>query len=234
MAMATHGHLHKRRRVCPAATGTAVAPLDTLADELLFLVLDRVAAADPRALKSFALASRGCRDAESRHRRVLRPFRADLLRAALARYPSASSLDLTLCPRVTDAALSSAVPLPSLRAVDLSNGVDLGDAAAAEVARARGLRRLCLSRCKPITDMGLGCVAVGCPDLREVTLNWCLGITDLGVRFLALKCKKIRILNLSYTMVSLQCFLVISPLPSVAFLGWKDSPRLSFLDFRNT
>jgi F-box/leucine-rich repeat protein 2/20 len=50
--------------------------------------------------------------------------------------------------------------------------------------------------------MGLGCVAVGCPDLREVALNWCLGITDLGVRFLALKCKKLASLNLSYTMVS--------------------------------
>lgn len=228
MAMATHGHLHKRRRICPAAV--AVAPIDSLADELLFLVLDRVAAADPRALKSFALASRACHAAESRHRRVLRPYRADLLRAALARYPTAVRLDLTLCPRVPGTALAalSSAPMPSLRAVDLSrsrgfgvpglaalvaacpgladldlsNGVDLGDAAAAELARARGLQRLSLSRCKPMTDMGLGCIAVGCPDLRELTLNWCLGITDLGVQLLALKCKKLRTLSLSYTMVS--------------------------------
>ena len=91
---------------------------------------------------------------------------------------------------------------PGLADLDLSNGVDLGDAAAAELVRARGLQRLCLSRCKPMTDMGLGCIAVGCPDLRELTLNWCLGITDLGVQLLALKCKKLRTLNLSYTMVS--------------------------------
>jgi F-box/leucine-rich repeat protein 2/20 len=269
MAMPTHSHLTKRRRVCPATAteGRAVAPLDSLADELLFLVLDRVAAADPRALKSFALASRACRDAESRHRRVLRPYRADLLCAALARYPTASRLDLTLCPRVPDAALSTFPLLPSLRAVDLSrsrgfgapglaalaaacpgladldlsNGVELGDAAAAEVARARGLRRLCLSRCKPITDMGLGCVAVGCPDLREIALNWCLGITDLGVQFLALKCKKLTTLNLSYTMVSLPCLFLISLSLSlslhyvpVPYAGCKDSSLHAFLDFRNT
>uniref|UniRef100_A0ACD5YHR8 Uncharacterized protein n=1 Tax=Avena sativa TaxID=4498 RepID=A0ACD5YHR8_AVESA len=251
MAMAAHTHLPKRRRVSPAtATATAaegaVAPLDSLADELLFLVLDRVAAADPRALKSFALASRACHDAESRHRRVLRPYRADLLRAALARYPFASRLDLTLCPRVPDSALALAsAPLPSLRAVDLSrsrgfgahglaalaaacpgladldlsNGVELGDAAAAEVARARGLRRLCLSRCKPITDMGLGCIAVGCPDLREITLNWCLGITDLGVQFLALKCKKLTTLSLSYTMISKDCLPAIMKLPNLEVLS---------------
>ncbi|KAK1629403.1 hypothetical protein QYE76_003718 [Lolium multiflorum] len=250
MAMPTHTHLPKRRRLSPSpatATATATAtvtPLDSLADELLFLILDRVAAADPRALKSFALASRACRDAESRHRRVLRPYRADLLRAALARYPSATRLDLTLCPRVPDAALSffPSAPLravdlsrsrgfgarglaalcaacPALADLDLSNGVDLGDAAAAEVARARGLRRLCLSRCKPVTDMGLGCVAVGCPELRELALNWCLGITDLGVRFLALKCKKLASLNLSYTMISKDCLPAIMKLPNLEVLS---------------
>ena len=229
MAAAAHQH-HKRRRISPAPTPTTTAPpLDSLADELLFLVLDRVAAADPRALKSFALASRACHAAESRHRRLLRPLRADLLPAALARYPSASRLDLSLCARVPDAALAAvsssgsslrAVDLsrstgfgapglaalagacPDLANLDLSNGVHLGDAAAAEVARMRRLRRLSLSRCKAITDMGLGCVAVGCSDLRDLSLKWCLGLTDLGIHLLALKCKKLASLDLSYTMVS--------------------------------
>uniref|UniRef100_A0A0Q3P030 COI1 F-box domain-containing protein n=2 Tax=Setaria TaxID=4554 RepID=A0A0Q3P030_SETIT len=196
-AAAAHRHT-KRRRLSPAP-----APIDALADELLFLILDRVAAADPRALKSFALASRACHAAESRHRRLLRPLRADLLPAALARYPSASRLDFSLCARVPDAALAAvssssgsslhavdlsrswgfgaaglaalAGPCPDLADLDLSNGVDLGDTAAAEVARMRRLRRLSLSRCKALTDMGLGCVAVGCTDLRDLSLKWCLG-----------------------------------------------------------
>ncbi|XP_062181971.1 F-box/LRR-repeat protein 3-like isoform X2 [Phragmites australis] len=246
MAMATllAHHQPKRRSISPAPAPPR--PLHSLADELLFLVLDRVAAADPRALKSFALASRACHAAESRHRRLLRPLRAGLLPAALARYPSASRLDLSLCPRVPDATLAavSASAAPSLRAIDLSrsrgfgaaglaalaaacpdladldlaNGVHLGDAAAAEVARMRRLQRLSLSRCKAVTDMGLGCVAVGCPDLRDLSLKWCLGVTDLGIQLLALKCKKLRTLNLSYTMITKDCFPAIMKLPDLEVL----------------
>jgi F-box and leucine-rich repeat protein 2/20 len=218
--MAAH-HQPKRRCFRPAP-----ALLDSLADELLFLVLDRVAAADPRALKSFALASRACRAAESRHRRVLRPLRADLLRAALARYPSATTLDLSLCARVIDAALVAvsasirtvdlsrssgfgaaglaalAEACPGLADLDLSNGFDLGDAAAAEVGLMRQLQRLSLSRCKPVTDMGLGCVAVGCLNLRHLSLKWCIRVSDLGLQLLAHKSKDLRTLDLSYTMVS--------------------------------
>ncbi|KAK3139163.1 hypothetical protein QOZ80_5AG0378810 [Eleusine coracana subsp. coracana] len=242
MAMAAP-HQPKRRR-SSTSTSLAQSPLDSLADELLFLVLDRVATADPRALKSFALASRACHAAESRHRRVLRPRRADLLPALLARYPAAV-LDLTLCPRVADAAFAAlAAASPCLRAVDLSrssgfraaglaalatacpdladldlsNGVDLGDAAAAEVARMHRLRRLSLSRCKPVTDMGLGCVAVGCPDLRDLSLKWCIGVTDLGIKLLAHKCRKLRTLDLSYAMITNDSFPAIMKLPNLEVL----------------
>ncbi|CAD6255195.1 unnamed protein product [Miscanthus lutarioriparius] len=108
-AASAQQHRHPKRRrlalslslsLSSSPTPKPVAPpLDTLADELLFLVLDRVAQADPRALKSFALASRACLAAESRHRRTLRPLRADLLHAALVRYPCATRLDLSLCAR---------------------------------------------------------------------------------------------------------------------------------------
>ncbi|CAD6268921.1 unnamed protein product [Miscanthus lutarioriparius] len=248
-AAASHQQQHrhpKRRRLALALTTSptpdAAPPLDALADELLFLVLDRVAVTDPRALKSFALASRACHAAESRHRRAVRPLRADLLPAALARYPCATRLDLSLCARVPDAALSSsscsasairAVDLsrsrgfgaagvaaltsscPELADLDLSNGVDLGDAAAAEVARAKGLRRLSLARWKPLTDMGLGCVAVGCAELRQLSLKWCLGVTDLGIQLLALKCRKLTSLDLSYTMITKDSFPAIMKLPNL-------------------
>jgi hypothetical protein len=95
-----------------------------------------------------------------------------------------------------------AIAYPGLVDLDLSNVVDLGDAAAAEVAWARALRRLSLARWKPLTDMGLGCVDVGCTEPRELSLKWCLGLTDLGIHLLALKCRKLTSLDLSYTMVS--------------------------------
>uniref|UniRef100_A0A0D3HQI1 F-box/LRR-repeat protein 15-like leucin rich repeat domain-containing protein n=1 Tax=Oryza barthii TaxID=65489 RepID=A0A0D3HQI1_9ORYZ len=238
--MPTPTHRVKRRRL-----DLSPPPhLNDLADELLFLILDRAAAHDPRALKSFSLVSRACHAAESRHRRVLRPFRPDLLPAALARYPAISHLDLSLCPRLPDAALAalpvapfvSAVDLsrsrgfgaaglaalvaacPNLTDLDLSNGLDLGDAAAAEVAKARRLQRLSLSRCKRITDMGLGCIAVGCPDLRELSLKWCIGVTHLGLDLLALKCNKLNILDLSYTMIVKKCFPAIMKLQNLQVL----------------
>ncbi|WVZ54892.1 hypothetical protein U9M48_005632 [Paspalum notatum var. saurae] len=250
MAMATTAPTRrdpKRRRLSPSPSPTT-SPLHSLADELLFLILDRAASADPRALKAFALASRACRAAESRHRRTLRPLRAELLPAALARYPRAPRLDLTLCARVPDAALAAVAAAPgaaaSLRALDLSrsagfgaaglaavagacagledldlsNGVELGDAAAAEVGRMRGLTRLSLARCKAVTDMGLGCVAVGCAELRDLSLKWCLGVTDLGIRLLALKCRKLVSLDLSYTMITKESLPVIMKLPNLQVL----------------
>ncbi|GJN07190.1 hypothetical protein PR202_ga24998 [Eleusine coracana subsp. coracana] len=151
----------------------------------------------------------------------------------------------SLCPRVADATLAAvsaassclrAVDLsrssgfraaglaalaracPGLADLDLSNGVDLGDAAAAEVARMRRLRRLSLSRCKPVTDMGLGCVAVGCPDLRDLSLKWCIAVTDLGLKLLAHKCKNLRTLDLSYGMITKDSFPAIMKLPNLEAL----------------
>ncbi|CAN6334777.1 unnamed protein product [Urochloa humidicola] len=65
----------------------------------------------------------------------------------------------------------------------------------------RRLYMLPLLHCKTLTDVGLGCVAVGCPDLRELSLKWYLVVMVLVLQFLTLKCKKLTSLDLSYTMV---------------------------------
>jgi F-box/leucine-rich repeat protein 2/20 len=78
----------------------------------------------------------------------------------------------------------------------------LRDAAAAAVAEVKNLERLWLGRCKLITDMGIGCIAVGCKKLRLISLKWCIGVSDLGVGLIAVKCKEIRSLDLSYLPVS--------------------------------
>ena len=89
----------------------------------------------------------------------------------------------------------------NLTELDLSNATELRDAAAAAIAEARNLERLWLARCKLITDIGIGCIAVGCPKLKLISLKWCLGIGDLGVGLVAVKCKEIRSLDLSYLPV---------------------------------
>uniref|UniRef100_A0A6V7QRP7 F-box/LRR-repeat protein 15-like leucin rich repeat domain-containing protein n=1 Tax=Ananas comosus var. bracteatus TaxID=296719 RepID=A0A6V7QRP7_ANACO len=242
----------------PSAEETS--PFECLSEEILFLILDRL---DESSLdkKAFSLVSRSFHAAESRHRRVLRPRRSNLLPSALSRYPSVSHLDLSLCPRVGDAALSAiagalrsslrsidlsrsrlfsqigleslAVTCAGLVEIDLSNGTDLSDAAAAAIAKARNLERLWLARCKIMTDMGLGCIAVGCPKLRLLCLKWCLGVTDLGVGLVAVKCKKLRSLDLSYTMITKKCLPAVMQLPCLedlalaGCLGINDQALLS-------
>lgn len=201
---------------------------DALAEETFFMILDCLDS-DPLDKKGFSLVCKSWYAAESRHRRVLKPRRVDLLPAVLSRYPSVSRLDLSFCPRVTDACLAMvALTLgSSLRSIDLSrsrsftqagleslvtncstlveidlsNATELSDAAAATIGRAKNLEMLSLNRCKMVTDMGLGCIAVGCPRLRTLSLRWCLGVTDLAVGLVAVKCKEIRSLDISYVQV---------------------------------
>ncbi|RLN04080.1 hypothetical protein C2845_PM13G25760 [Panicum miliaceum] len=57
--------------------------------------------------------------------------------------------------------------------------------------------RLSLSRWKAVTNNGIGCVIVSCPNLRELLLRWYIGIMDLGLHLLA---QKLTSLDVSYTM----------------------------------
>ncbi|KAM0002537.1 putative leucine-rich repeat domain superfamily [Helianthus debilis subsp. tardiflorus] len=77
----------------------------------------------------------------------------------------------------------------------------MNDTAAAAVASCRSLERLWLTRCKGLSDIGIGCVAVGCLKLRVLSLKWCLGVGDLGVALIGVKCKQIRSLDLSHLLV---------------------------------
>jgi F-box and leucine-rich repeat protein 2/20 len=151
------------------------------------------------------------------------------LKKLLKRYPFVTHLDLTLCPRITDTYLSyisnscgatlKSIDLSRSRFfthvglsclvsrcvglvdIDVSNGVHLNDTAAAAIASCANLERLCLSRCKSLTDIGIGCIAVGCLKLKVLSLKWCLGVTDLGVALIGVKCKQITSLDLSHLLV---------------------------------
>jgi len=203
-------------------------PFDFLTEEIIFTILDYLND-DPFAKKSFSLTCKAFYSIESHHRKTLKPLRAELLLRTLHRYPHIEHLDLTVCPRIEDRMLNvvslackdalcsinlsrsrffTNIGLSSLVSscfnlveIDLSNGVELNDLATAAIAEAKNLEKLWLARCKLITDLGIGCVAVGCRKLRLICLKWCLKISDLGVQLLALKCKEIRSLDLSYLQV---------------------------------
>lgn len=207
--------------------------LDVFTEEIIHAILDHLND-EPLAKKAFSLCCKSFYFIESRHRKSLKPLRSELLHRTLHRYPSISHLDLTLCPRISDATLTSlsATWHPTLRSInlsrsrdftgigllrlstgcsclvqiDLSNGTDLTDSAAKAIAEAKNLEKLWLARCKLITDIGIGCLAVGCRKLRLLCLRWCLRVTDLGVGLVALKCNELRSLDLSCLPVILCLF----------------------------
>ncbi|XP_021279388.1 F-box/LRR-repeat protein 3-like isoform X7 [Herrania umbratica] len=209
-------------------------PFDVLTEEVVLKILDYLDTDEyPSASKSFSLTCKAFYFIESRHRKTLKPLRTELLPRTLHRYPFVSHLDLSLCPRVDDSTLnvisstwkatlhsinlsrsrfftndglsSLFVNCSGLVEVDLSNGTELTDLAASAIAEAKNLERLKLARCKLITDMGIGCIAVGCRKLRLLSLKWCLRVGDLGVELIALKCKEIRSLDLSYLPITEKC-----------------------------
>jgi len=211
-------------------------PFQVLTEELIFLILDFLETA-PLDKKSFALTCKAFYASEARHRRALRPLRTEHLPALAARYPSVTDLDLSLCPRVGDGVLALVAGAygetlrrldlsrsrwftgsgllnvgarcGNLVELDLSNATELRDAGVAAVARAKNLRKLWLARCKLVTDMGIGCIAVGCRKLRLICLKWCVGIGDLGVDLVAIKCKELTSLDLSYLPVISLSFSVV-------------------------
>ncbi|XP_022729409.1 F-box/LRR-repeat protein 3-like isoform X2 [Durio zibethinus] len=223
---------YKKEKTQPLSPDSSSNPFDMLTDEIVWKILDHLDN-DPFARKSFSVTCKTFYLIESRHRKSLKPLRTELLPRTLHRYPFVSHLDLSLCPRVddntlnlisstskatllsinlsrsrffTNAGLSSLfLNCSGLVEVDLSNGTELTDLAAPAIAEAKNLERLSLARCKLITDMGIGCIAVGCRKLRSLCLKWCLRVDDLGVELIALKCKEIRSLDLSYLPITEKC-----------------------------
>lgn len=219
----------KKQKSIPEPT---FSRFDLLSEEIVFIVLDFLND-NPVDKKSFSLVCRSFYNIESRHRKLLKPLRSELLMKVLLRYPYVSNLDLSLCPRVTDASLNvvssyckqmlrsinlsrsrffSHVGLSNLVLncgnlveIDLSNATELKDLAAAAIAEAKNLERLWLVRCKSITDIGIGCIAVGCRKLKFLSLKWCLGVGDLGVGLIAVKCQDLRSLDLSYLPITNKC-----------------------------
>ncbi|KAF5476348.1 hypothetical protein F2P56_008075 [Juglans regia] len=205
---------------------------DLLSEEIVLSILEFLGP-NPLDKKSFSLVCKSFYAIEARHRRTLKPLRSEHLPKVLKRYPHVTHMDLSLCRRVTDGSLaviagmcgttllsidlsrskfftgagllSLALRCENLVEMDLSNATELRDGSAAVVAEAKNLEKLWMGRCKMLTDIGVGCIAVGCRKLRLLNLKWCVGVGDWGVCLVAIKCKDIRVLDLSYLPITDKC-----------------------------
>ncbi|ERM95580.1 F-box/LRR-repeat protein 3 [Amborella trichopoda] len=232
----------------PFGSPTSMGFFNALNEEVIILILQKLE--DPLDLKSFSLVCKSFFAIEAKNRTHLQPIRSELLPKTLKRYHKTLHLDLSFCPRIADSCLhtislicrSNLLSLNlshsrffshsglsqlilncvNLVEINLSNGTHLTDSAAAAIAKLKNLQSLRLTRCKQISDLGLGCIAVGCSKLRLLSLKWCLGITDMGIGLVAVKCKEIRSLDLSYTQItqdSLASILLLKDLEDLFLAG---------------
>ncbi|CAA2976802.1 Hypothetical predicted protein, partial [Olea europaea subsp. europaea] len=210
-----------------------VNPFASLSEEIKSTILDCLDE-DSETKKSFSLVCKSFHSIESHQRKTLKPLYIELISRILTRYPLIHHVDLTYCPRVEDRVLWSIsnaywstlksinlsrsrffthMGLSSLASkcwglieLDLSNATELTDAGAAAIAEAKNLEKLWMARCKLVSDIGIGCIAVGCKKLKLICLKWCVRLTDLGVGLIATKCKDIQSLDLSYLLVLLSWY----------------------------
>lgn len=173
-----------------------------LTEDLLIRVLDGLGS----DRKPWRLVCREFLRVESATRKSVRILRIEFLLGLLQKYCNIETLDLSLCPRIDDGAVS----------VLLSQG---------SVSWTRGLRRLVLSRATGLGHTGLEMLIRACPlleavdvshcwgygdreaaalscaaGLRELNMDKCLGITDIGLAKIAVGCSRLEKLSLKWCL----------------------------------
>ncbi|KAK4274877.1 hypothetical protein QN277_018043 [Acacia crassicarpa] len=230
----------------------AINFFDLLTEEIILIILDHLR--DPLARKSFSQVCKSFYSLESDHRKFIKPRILNFLPNVLRRFPSISQINFSLCPRVEDDTLSSislawnssletidlsrskfftqkglsslATNCSSLLEINLSNRTTLTDSSLKAIGEAKNLERLWLTKCKSITDVGIGCLAVNCRKLKSICLRWCLRVTDYGVGLIAAKCKEIRSLDLSYLLITEKSLSAIFELEHLEALVLEHCHRL--------
>ncbi|KAK4801715.1 hypothetical protein SAY86_022202 [Trapa natans] len=185
-----------------------VNPFEILCEEIVFSILDFLDD-NPLDKKSFSLACKAFHSIERSHRRALRPLRPNYLPKILSRYRNAERLDLTLCPRVTDASLSSISSSCGsvLRYINLSRSRFFsGTGLSRMVAECRNLVEIDLSNATDLRDAGVAALAAA-RNLEQLWLR--------RVELVAVKCNDIRTLDLSYLRISSKC---LSPILKLQYL----------------
>uniref|UniRef100_A0A0D6R0Q3 Uncharacterized protein n=1 Tax=Araucaria cunninghamii TaxID=56994 RepID=A0A0D6R0Q3_ARACU len=212
--------------------------LSLLSDDILLRILE--ALENPEDRKSWSAACKQFYRLEAVSRERLQLTRREMLPRILQRYRNMQHLDLSQCPPITDACLEQVARLAgdrlrsinmcklggfghaglaslargceNLVEVDLSNCGRIGDKEAAAISQAVNLQSLKLVKCRQISDLGLGCIAVRCSKLVYLSLKWCVGVSDLGIELVAVKCKDLRFLDVSYLQITNTCIASITHL----------------------
>lgn len=112
---------------------------------------------------------------------------------------------LAHCVRINDSAFldipsepDMPMALESLRILDLTDCVELGDKGVEKIIQAcPRLRNLILAKCRQITDRGVFAITKLGKNLHYIHLGHCARITDVSVEALAKSCNRIRYIDLA-------------------------------------
>ncbi|XP_028779543.1 F-box/LRR-repeat protein 3-like isoform X2 [Neltuma alba] len=176
--------------------------LRLLTEDLLMRVLDKLSSNADR--KSWRLVCKEFLRLELLTRRKVRILRIEFLLGLLRKYCNIEALDLSVCPRIDDGAVS----------VLLSHG---------SLNWTKGLRRLVLCRATGLGYRGLELLIRACPlleaidvshcwgfgdreaavlsyatRLTELKMDKCLGVTDVGLARIAVDCSNLKSLSLKW------------------------------------
>ncbi|KAF7817939.1 F-box/LRR-repeat protein 3 isoform X1 [Senna tora] len=178
--------------------------LCVLTEDLLIRVLEKLSSDADR--KSWSLVCKEFLRVERLSRRKIRILHIEFLLGLLQKYCNIETLDLSVCPRIDDGAVS----------VLLSQG---------SLNWTKGLRKLVLCRVTGLGYWGLELLIRACPlldaidvshcwrygdreaaalsratRLRELKMDKCLGVTDVGLAKIAVRCSKLESLSLKWCL----------------------------------
>ncbi|KAJ4900653.1 F-box family protein [Raphanus sativus] len=177
--------------------------ISALSEDLLVRVYGFL---DPPCRKTWRLVSREFHRVDSLSLTSIRILRVEFLHALLFNYPNLSSLDLSVCPRLDDDAVSR---LALEGAVSTSSRLKSLNLSRATAVRARGLEtlaRLCraldrvdVSHCWTFGDREAAALSVAA-GLRELKMDKCLSLSDVGLARIVVGCSGLEKISLKWCM----------------------------------
>ncbi|XP_041018732.1 F-box/LRR-repeat protein 3 [Juglans microcarpa x Juglans regia] len=182
-----------------------ISLLSVLTEDLLVRVYTRLGSDSDR--KTWRIVCKNFLRVDLVTRRSLRILRFEFLQRLLFKYTNLDSLDLSVCPRIEDGAISLLLSRPEwlnwtrcLTRLTLSGATGLRHSGLELLLRAcPRLEAVDVSYCWGYGDMEAS--AISCAKgLRELRMDKCLGVTDVGLAKIAVGCGKLERLSLKWCM----------------------------------
>lgn len=116
-----------------------------------------------------------------------------------------TTLDLTMCTKLTDSSIGSAIEFANLRSLSLSMCTRITDRSIIAIAAKNPLLEIVdVSQCRELTDQAIYALVAGCRRLSHVNMSNCPKITDTSIENMVKRSVKLKFLDVSMCNISLE------------------------------